>query len=68
MLSACNDNSQSKRINATDATQPIAMQCLELQSQCDFELADGRAQVLFDVKKTIGLTFPFIVPISGMEI
>ena len=53
MLSACNDNSQSKRINATDATQPIAMQCLELQSQCDFELADGRAQVLFDVKKII---------------
>ncbi len=50
MLSACNDQSQSES-HQLNAKQPRVMQCIEQQSQCYFELAGGRVEVLFDVNR-----------------
>ncbi len=51
LLTACNDDdSQLSKVNVRNI---VAMQCLELQSQCQFDVADGHVDVLFDVNKIV---------------
>ncbi len=49
--SACNgENAQASKENNDPARK---MQCIEQQSQCFFDVAEGRVDVLFDVDKII---------------
>ena len=51
LLSACNDD--DGQLNQANVQNTVAMQCLEFQSQCQFDVADGHVDVLFDVNKIV---------------
>jgi hypothetical protein len=51
LLNACNDD--DGQLNKANVQNTVAMQCLELQSQCQFDVADGHVNVLFDVNKIV---------------
>jgi hypothetical protein len=51
LLTAC--HGENNRTNETSGDTIRQMQCIEQQSQCYFDVADGRVEILFDVDKII---------------
>lgn len=65
-LTACNPQDKTDAI-ASDKKKRTA-QCLAQQSQCEFDLAGGKVQVLFDVDKiTAEQSFNMVVNYHGAE-
>lgn len=65
-LTACNPQDKT---NATASEKKIRKaQCMAQQSQCEFDLAGGQVQVLFDVDKiTAEQSFNMVVNYHGAE-
>jgi len=66
LLAACDPHQQNKTIS--DSSKIGTLQCLAQQSQCQFEVANGQVQVLFDVDKIVAeQSFNLVVIYHGSE-